>query len=202
MVFQNDGHLQNCSVSAFRRRQISRRHQRSVQDFWPDIIGIQRDGSLWSFKKAGSANLAAGKTGRVTKHQLARFDDGNDWKNISGRFIIPLLLKTDDTLWFGAPDGWKWNKPWHVGCTPSRRNGREQIRRGQIFTDNGRTFFIKTRRQSGSEPGNGADEVNTLGHASRQPRHSSRNNKLEGVRILGQVRWAPFQLGIFETVER
>jgi hypothetical protein len=119
-----------------------------VRDCWRDIVGIQRDGSLWVSKRPIQIDNqpALGAT------ELAQFGDGHDWKNVSGHYLRPILLKQDGTLWFWGTNGWPWNKKWpglHA-FTPQRLGTDSDWEK--VFNSNGRTFLIKTNGQVWAEP--------------------------------------------------
>jgi hypothetical protein len=174
-----------------------------VLDCWRDIVGIQRDGSLWVSQKPD--NFQRGwKTGKNPVSQateLARFGSENDWKSVSGRFItMPLLLKTDGTLWLWGTNHWKWTKLWpglHA-FTPQRMGTNADWE--NVFFANGRTYFCKTNGQVWAEPAfSETDEKLDLGYGrvlSRAP--YLENKKWKDVAYLSQVNWMPFLAGVFE----
>ncbi len=173
-----------------------------VQDCWRDIIGIQRDGSLWvSEKRDNFYRFWLKRKMPVSEStKLARFGHDNDWKNVSGRFFnTPFLLKTDGTLWIWGTNKWDWRKDWpglHA-FTPQRLGTNSNWEK--IFTANGRTFFFKTNGQVWVEPGNGENEVKTLGHGitiSHAP--YLENKKWKNIASIGRMNWAPFLVGVFE----
>ena len=115
----------------------------SAADCWRDIVGIQRDGSLWVSEKPNQ-RLRVWHEGKLPASEvtkLARFGTANDWKKLSCRYGQPFLLKTNGTLWTWGTNNWQWNKKWP---------GLRAFQPGQLgtnadwadmFTANGRTFF-------------------------------------------------------------
>ena len=119
-----------------------------VRDYWRDIVGVQRDGSLWVSKMPIQIENqpAPGTT------ELALFGDGHDWKNVAGHYLRPILLKRDGTLWSWGTNGWPWNKKWpglHA-FTPQRLGTDSDWEK--VFNSNGSTFLIKTNGQVWVEP--------------------------------------------------
>ena len=139
----------------------------TVRDTWTDIIGIQRDGSLWVSETPDANRLYArsgfGAVSKTTK--LIRFGERQDWKGISVEFGSPILLKTDGELWrWEGTNRWQRNKPWPglKTITPQAIaiGGSDWER---LETIGYRTFFIKTNGQVWVIPREsyGADEAET-----------------------------------------
>jgi ABC-type transport system involved in multi-copper enzyme maturation permease subunit len=116
-----------------------------VRDYFWDIVGVQRDGSLWlslkpdqvgHLSQKAEEKLAPGAAG------FERFGNGHDWKNISGRNIMPFLLKSDGTLWFWGANNSKQAWPGLHAFIPKRLGADCDWEK--VFADNGRTFLMKT----------------------------------------------------------
>jgi ABC-type transport system involved in multi-copper enzyme maturation permease subunit len=175
-----------------------------VQDCWRDIIGIQRDGSLWVSEKPDNFIIHSiwlgGKIKSSEATKLARFGSDHDWKSIGGRFIFPFLLKTDGTMWLWGTNRWDSRKPWPgLHAFTPRRLGTDADWE-KIFSDNGRTYFCKTNGQVWTDRAfSENDEKLDLGNGLALNRVIFlENKKLRNAASIGQVNWAPFQGGILE----
>ena len=67
----------------------------------PDVVAIQRDGSLWVSEQPEKWSMfwqqrSASNRGPI---ELVRLGDRNDWKSVAGISPPAFLLKTDGTLW-------------------------------------------------------------------------------------------------------
>ena len=72
-----------------------------VADGWPDIVGIQRDGSLWISAQPERRMVHWGVGERLTpaSTKLVRFGNDNNWENVVHYGSSALMLKTDGPLW-------------------------------------------------------------------------------------------------------
>jgi len=120
-----------------------------------DIVGIQRDGSLWvSEKPDQSMRYWMGVEMPVIKStKLVRFGTENDWKNFSDCSISPLLLKTNGTLWMWGTNRWNWKKNWPGLHAFQPKQLGTNSDWAEIYTDKGRKFFRKTDGEVWVDPG-------------------------------------------------
>ena len=120
---------------------------RDAANCWRDIVGIQRDGSLWVSEKPDQflRIWLKGKSPASEVTKLARFGAANDWKKISCRGTL-ILLKTNGTLWTWEAHNWDWklNKAWPglQAFQPQRLGTNSDW--ADMFTANGRTFIRET----------------------------------------------------------
>lgn len=110
---------------------------------WRDIVGIQRDGSLWVSEKPDQ-RLRPWFKGKIPTSEavnLVRFAAAKDWKKISCRNVLPFLLKADGTLWTWGTNNWQWNKKWPGLHAFQPQQLGTNADWADMFTANGRTFF-------------------------------------------------------------
>jgi len=126
-----------------------------IRDCWSDIVGLQGDGSLWVSKKPTQRHYSyySDKKWASEITEMERFGDRHDWKNVSGRYLMPFLLRTDGTLWvWDATNRWKWNQKWPgLHAFLPQRLGTDSDWE-KIVVNNGRTFLFKTNGQIWVEP--------------------------------------------------
>ena len=95
-----------------------------VTDNMADILGIQRDGSLWVSEtpERRIVHWGLGERPTVASTRLVRFGDECDWKAAANRFHSAFLLKSDGSLWYWGTNRWDWHKAWPGlrGFTPER----------------------------------------------------------------------------------
>jgi hypothetical protein len=121
-----------------------------VRDCWRDIVGVQRDGSLWVSKTPDQSFYRSPDNRKIVASQAAgleRFGHDNDWRAVSGHYTYPYLLRNDGTLWFWGTNRWSWNKKWpglHA-LMPQRLGSDSDWEK--VFDSIGRTFLIKTNGQ-------------------------------------------------------
>jgi hypothetical protein len=139
-----------------------------VKDCWRDIVGIQRDGSLWVSKTLDQPFYRSRDNRKIVASQateLERFGHDNDWRDVSGRNSYPFLLRNDGTLWFWGTNRWNSHKRWpglHA-LTPQRLGSDSDWEK--VFNAIGRTFLIKTNGQVWVEPAfetSGEPEIKTV----------------------------------------
>jgi hypothetical protein len=144
-----------------------------VADCWLDIVGIQRDGSLWISEQPERrlVHWGLGEKPEPASTNLVRYGNDHDWKNVAASALAPFLLKTDGTLW-------RW-RIWGMGGTNrvhrlrnwSRLHNSEPQRLGadsdwsEIFSTDDRAFFRKTNGQMWVYPPFSDDDTKlTLDH--------------------------------------
>jgi hypothetical protein len=170
---------------------------------WSDIVGIQRDGSLWVSKKPDQRQRFwfKGMMPASESTKPARFGKENDWKNFTDYSLISgLLLKTNGTLWIWGTNRWNWNKEWpglHA-FRPKRLGTNSDW--AEMNTDNGRMFFRKTNGEVWAYPALyqedsklALNEQFTIYRASYLP-----TNHWQNVFWCDQNRGMPFLAGIGE----
>lgn len=173
-----------------------------VRDYGWDIVGIQRDGSLWVSEQPDqwSRIWRQGKTPGSQITKLVQFGRDHDWQSVSGRFATLFLLKTNGTLWSWGAYEWKWNKKWPgLHAFTPQRVGTNSVW-SKIFTANGRTFFCTTTGQVWVEPAMSTiDEVKKLVPGisiNRTP--YLENKKWRDVASVGVVIGGPSLVGVFD----
>jgi hypothetical protein len=122
-----------------------------------DIVGLQRDGSLWVSEtpERRIVHWGLGEKPATASTRLVRFGNDHDWKNIAVKFPGPFLLKTDGTLWRWGT--WGTNRVHRLQNWPGLRAFEPQ-RLGtnsdwaEIFSAGNRTFFRKTDGQMWAYP--------------------------------------------------
>jgi len=120
-----------------------------------DVVGLQRDGSLWVSEKPRS--LDHWPIGLPTNRgaiKLVRLGNESDWKNVVGNGASVFLLKQDGTLWRLGPllvnyfttnwTGLRTFAPERLGNTADW---------AEIFASDGRTVFRKTDGRTYVYPG-------------------------------------------------
>lgn len=64
-----------------------------------EIVGIQRDGSLWVSEKPRPWMQEGKKMASFESAKMIRIGSDNDWKGVSGGFESCCLLKNNGTIW-------------------------------------------------------------------------------------------------------
>ena len=114
-----------------------------------DIIGIQRDGSLWISKRPEQPVPWGWEVDEITppSTKLIEFGNDRDWKAVMGRYHSAFLLKTDGSLWFWGTNNWGGRTKWPgLRAFQPRRLGMNSDW-AEIFQPSYRTFFRTTGGQ-------------------------------------------------------
>jgi len=139
-----------------------------VADVGMEIVGIQRDGSLWVSEKPKRrmvVHWGLGEKPAPVSTKLVRFGNDHDWKNVAGGFVTPFLLKTDGTLWIWGTNRFNWRREWPGlrAYEPQRLGTNSDW--SEIFVSHGRQFFGKTDGQMWTcPPFSDQDPKLALGH--------------------------------------
>jgi hypothetical protein len=131
-----------------------------VADCWRDIIGIQRDGSLWVSEKPDQFPdmRQKGTMPRSESTKLARFGNENDWKSVSS---LSFLLKTNGTLCVWGTNRPSGKKAWPGLHTFQPQQLGTNSDWAEMFTANYQTFFRKTDGELWSNRWESEQEENT-----------------------------------------
>ena len=131
----------------------------AVADCYRDIVGLQRDGSLWVSETPARqlVHWGLGENPAPASTKLVRFGKDSDWKDVVVNFPGPFLLKTDGTLWRWGIWGtnrirriqnWAW--PGLRASEPQRLGTNSDW--SEIFSAGSRTFLRQTGGQMWAYP--------------------------------------------------
>ena len=87
----------------------------SVAFCYRDVVGIQKDGSLWVSEQPEDPFWfrSESQSLRSEPPKLVRFGQDNDWKSVAGHAsCLAFLVKADGTLWCLGTNVFNWKKSW------------------------------------------------------------------------------------------
>ncbi|HEY6565574.1 MAG TPA: hypothetical protein VIY86_13885, partial [Pirellulaceae bacterium] len=116
-----------------------------------DLVGIQKDGSLWVSERPEKLPTVGLPTSSPSPAMI-RLGQDSDWKAVVGHGSMVFLLKTNGTLWRLGSNRGNWKNWPGFGAFDPERLGTDSDWTNVSFMEHGRLAFQKTDGRKWSYP--------------------------------------------------